>query len=384
MCRRPGTRLLIDLPGVPLQSTALFASQEAGRTAPTGRLRLVGCDHCSAASNSAFVADLVPYDTAYENSQLFSPRFRAFAERLADDLIERFALEGRHVVEVGCGKGEFLALLCERGSLRGTGFDPTYDGEAEALTGTGTLTILPTWFDENAAGDPTDLVCCRHVLEHIDDPVSFLRRIRQPMQPDTALYLEVPNAAFTFTESGLWDLIYQHCIYFTGDALAGAVEAAGFDVVRRRSVFEDQFLALEAAATDRDDKPRNLRPAANAVATVDDFVVQAGRFTDVMDRWRGRLAHWRSSGRRVAMWGAGAKGVTFLNLVASDNEVETVVDVNPRKQGRHLAGTGHRVDVPTVLQQHRPDVVIVANQAYEAEIVGVLADLGVTAEIVAL
>jgi SAM-dependent methyltransferase len=376
VCASPRVRPLLDLPAVPLQSTALFPSAEAGRAAPSGRLRLVGCDRCSAVSNAAFVADSVPYESSYENSQLFSPRFRAFAEQLSDHLVDRFELEGKHVVEVGCGKGEFLALLCTRGSLRGTGFDPTYDGESDALTGAATLQILPTWFDEHAGSDPADLVCCRHVLEHIADPVAFLRSIRRPMRPDTVLYLEVPNAAFTFTEAGLWDLIYQHCIYFTADALTAAVRSAGFDVLQQGSVFDGQFLAVEAIATSRPDEEREVEPVVDADATMDRLAEQAARFARVVDEWRSRLADWRAASKRVALWGAGAKGVSFLNVVSPDDGVGVVVDMNVRKQGRHLAGTGHLVEQPDVLRRYEPEVVVVANKAYEGEIAAALAALG--------
>jgi SAM-dependent methyltransferase len=334
-------------------------------------------------TNVAFAADLVPYDGSYENSQLFSPKFRDFAERLSDQLRDRYALGGKHVVEVGCGKGEFLAMLCERGSLRGTGFDPTYDGEVEQA-GAHSLRILRQPYDEHAAADAADLVCCRHVLEHIDRPVAFLRTIRRPMQPDTALYLEVPNAAFTFTASGLWDLIYQHCIYFTPDALAAAARAAGFEVSTVESVFDDQFLALEGRAGDAPDIERPVDAVGDAALTIERFAAEAARFATMIDDWRSRLGSWRADGRRVAMWGAGAKGVTFLNLTGIDAGIATVVDVNPRKHGRYLAGSGHRVERPDALRAFEPDVVLITNAAYREEIALALRELGVAPEVVSL
>jgi SAM-dependent methyltransferase len=389
-CGSSDVRLLVDLPAVPVQSTALFASADTARAAPSGRLRLVGCHHCSAASNAVFRADLVPYDSSYENSQLFSPRFRAFAEDLSDDLVARHALGGGHVVEVGCGKGEFLALICTRGSMRGTGFDPTYDGEVDALGTPGSVRIKRTWFDERAADDPADVVCCRHVLEHIPEPVGFLGSIRRAMRPDTVLYLEVPNARFTFTESGLWDLIYQHCIYFTAEALEAAVHAAGFAVERQQVVFDEQFLALEATATDRPHEPRTTARVATAASVVDGFWAETVRFASLVDAWHERLTSWHEAGRRVALWGAGAKGVTFLNLTADTESagdtgpIEVVVDVNERKQGHYLAGTGHRVDPPARLKAIQPDVVLIANRAYEAEIATALSELGLDASIESL
>lgn len=383
VCGSADVTLLAELPPVPVQSTALFDSAAEARAAPRGRLRLVGCRRCSAVSNAAFEADLVPYDGDYENSQLFSPRFRRFAEQLSDDLVQRHGLRGKHVVEVGCGKGEFLALMCERGSMRGTGFDPTYRGEVDALAAGGSMRILPTWFDERAAADPADIVCCRHVLEHVAEPATFLRSIRRAMTPGTVLYVEVPNARFTFTDSGLWDLIYQHCVYYTGEALEAVARAAGFEVERRRDAFEGQFLALEARAVDAPEG-EHVAPVAGAPGVVATLAAEAQRFSALVERWRERLAEWCEDGRRVALWGAGAKGVTFLNLAADTELVRVAVDVNERKQGRFLAGTGHRVDSPARLAEVPPDVVVVTNRAYEAEIEADLARAGIETDLVSL
>ncbi len=384
VCGSRDTWELLDVPAVPVQSTALFETRESALAAPQGPLRLAGCHHCSAVTNVAFGADLVPYDGSYENSQLFSPKFRAFAEQLSDHLRDRYALDGKHVVEVGCGKGEFLAMLCARGSLRGTGFDPTYEGEVEQTGSHDALHILRQPYDEHAAADPADLVCCRHVLEHIDEPVSFLRTIRRPMRPDTALYLEVPNAAFTFTDSGLWDLIYQHCIYFTPGALRAAARAAGFEVSSVESVFDDQFLALEGLAGDAPDVDRPVDAVDDAASTIERFAAVATRFTTMVDDWRARLDGWRDRGRRIALWGAGAKGVTFLNLTDTDAGIGSVVDVNPRKHGRYLAGSGHRVEGPDVLRAIEPDVVVITNAAYADEIAASLRELGLASELVSL
>jgi SAM-dependent methyltransferase len=332
----------------------------------------------------AFDADLVLYDGSYENSQLFSPKFRAFAEDLSDSLRDRFSLEGGHVVEVGCGKGEFLAMLCNRGAMRGTGYDPTYEGEAEALSPDGSLRVLRRPYDEHAQAEPADLVACRHVLEHIDDPVRFLRTIRTPMQPGTVLYLEVPNARFTFTESGLWDLIYQHCIYFTAEALDAAARAAGFEVMRTEAAFDGQFVALEAMAGSLPDVDRPIGAVDGASETIEGFARPAARFEHLISEWRERLERWHTAGRRVALWGAGAKGVTFLTLVDAGARVDTIVDINRRKQGRHLAGTGHRVDAPEALCRVQPDVVMITNAAYRSEIAESLDTLGVASEIVSL
>jgi hypothetical protein len=76
------------------------------------------------------------------------------------------------------------------------------------------------------------------------------------------------------------------------------------------------------------------------------------------------------------VWGAGSKGVMFLNHVQNRNGVEYVVDINPQKQGMFVAGTGQQIVSPQFLQLYRPDVIVVMNVIYQKEIQEVTAGLG--------
>jgi len=84
----------------------------------------------------------------------------------------------------------------------------------------------------------------------------------------------------------------------------------------------------------------------------------------------------------VAVWGMGSKGVTFLNTVPGAASIETVVDINPRKQGHHVAGTGQRILTPEQLAELGADVVIAMNPLYREEIGGDLEALGIHADVV--
>src|SRR5262249_26060443 len=86
-------------------------------------------------------------------------------------------------------------------------------------------------------------------------------------------------------------------------------------------------------------------------------------------------------GARPVLWGAGSRGVQFLTQVDPDLRLAAVVDVNPRKWGRFLPVTAHRVDSPETLRDLKPAAVIITNPSYTAEIGASLAELGVQAQI---
>lgn len=379
ICAAPQRGPSVDLGDVPAQSTALHAEAASARRAPSGHVRLAGCERCGTVYNADFDPDIVPYDGHYENSQFFSARFRAYAQDLAARLVHDHHLAGRHVIEVGSGKGEFLAELARAGVGRATGFDPSYEGEIDAL-GLEHVELVPEKYGPGSVVDPGAVVC-RHVLEHLTDPIAFLADIRAAMAEDSpVLYVEVPNRGVTFSEAGLWDVIYQHCSYFDERSLRWVAEAAGFEVLRSGTAFDGQFLFVEAtprpAGADRT-PPSGPPSSDHDAAGIEDF---ASLYERVVGTWRARLASWKQEGRSVALWGGGAKGVTFLNLVDA-TAVDEVIDVNPRKQGSYLPGTGHRVISPAELAERPVDEVVVTNAAYLDEIVAQLAALGVEAHL---
>jgi hypothetical protein len=97
--------------------------------------------------------------------------------------------------------------------------------------------------------------------------------------------------------------------------------------------------------------------------------------------WRDRIGKLANQGARPVLWGAGSRGVQFLSFADTDRRLSAVVDVNPRKWGRYLPVTAHRVDPPETLTRLRPDAVIITNPSYRTEIGEHLRRLGVEAEL---
>ncbi|MCZ7663017.1 MAG: class I SAM-dependent methyltransferase [Thermoleophilia bacterium] len=104
-----------------MHSCVLVDSREAALAFPQGDIRLELCGSCGFVQNSAFDPGLIDYFQEYEETQGYSATFEAFARGLAAALVARHDLRGKEILEIGCGKGEFLALLCELGGNRGLG-----------------------------------------------------------------------------------------------------------------------------------------------------------------------------------------------------------------------------------------------------------------------
>jgi SAM-dependent methyltransferase len=338
---------------------------EAGRC-PRGELALVHCAGCGFVFNAAFDETLVRYAPGYDASQSHSPVFGRYLDELAHDLVTRHSLRGKTVVEVGCGAGHFLVRLRRAGIREGVGFDPSYAEHPDGLPAG--VTIRAETFPPREPHPSADLVCARHVLEHVARPAAFLSALGGPLggAADAVLFIETPRLEWILEQRAFWDVCYEHCSYFTAPALRRLVEAAGFAVTRAGSSFGGQYQYLEA----RPGPPRGRSHPSDGEAAA-----LAGRLEAFAREAEASLAEWRVRVGALArrggclVWGAGAKGVSFLNALGlGPDTVPAVVDLNPGKQGRYIPGTGQPIIPPADLRSHPAESILVMNPNYLEEI----------------
>jgi hypothetical protein len=157
------------------------------------------------------------------------------------------------------------------------------------------------------------------VLEHLAQPRAFLQMVRQALgtRRNTVVFFEVPNGLCTLRDLAIWDIIYEHCAYFSPSSLARLFVACGFDICALRETFAGQFLCLEAwpAAAETGTPPTGVVSAQDLAQEARSF---AARFQRKKARWEERLAHLEAHGQRCVVWGAGSKGVTFLRAYRPD------------------------------------------------------------------
>lgn len=376
-CHQDLNHAILRLEGLPVLCNALWPDGEQARSCPRGEMDLVLCEYCGLLFNRAFEPSLMAYAADYETSLHFSPTFQEYADDLARSLVQEHDLVGRSAIEIGCGRGEFLVLLAQAGMGHCLGFDRSFS--ADLVTLPEGVEIRSHYYSDARPGPTADLVCSRHVLEHIPEPGRLLEELASALEPSALLYLEVPNALYTLQDLGIWDLIYEHCNYFTPPSLRWTLEAQGFGGVDVRSAYGGQFLSSwsrkghdRRSPTRIDEGPSLLRLAQGL----------ARSRTEKIESFEEDLRQALDAGQRTAIWGAGSKGVTFLNSLPSGMEIATAIDKNPRKQGKHLPGTGQKILSPEEAAEAPLDLVFVMNPIYAREIEEQLRELGSRAELV--
>ncbi|WP_192936870.1 methyltransferase domain-containing protein [Sinorhizobium meliloti] len=325
------------------------------------------------------------YTTNFEESQHFSETFGSFAKQLAGQMAEKCSIAAKHVIDIGCGKGEFLRELCTLGGATGLGIDPGYREDEGRGTDDPRLQFIVDYFGPKYEELIADVVLCRHTLEHIAPVREFARSIRRLVgtRSHTWVAFETPDAKRVLKEAAFWDIYYEHCSYFTAGSHARLFRQEGFEVTELELVYGGQYIVQYAKPASGRTQP--TLPQEDDLAELEHLIESfPARVSAVQQQWRERIKEIHSSGRRIVLWGGGSKAVSFLTTLGLSDEVQAAVDINPYKQGKYTPGTGHPVIAPQTLSDQPPDFVIVMNAIYLSEVRRMLDALDLKPQIAAV
>jgi SAM-dependent methyltransferase len=384
-CDDAEMEIFYEVKSVPTNSCILLSSPEEAKNYPRGDIDLGFCPKCGFISNTTFDEKLTEYSGRYEETQGFSGTFNKFHRELAERLIDRYDLHGKEVLEIGCGKGEFITLLSELGNNRGVGFDPGYDDQRNMGSEASNVTFIKDFYSEKYTSYKADFICCKMTLEHIHQTSDFIITVKRSIgdNNETKIFFQIPESTRILKDCAFEDIYYEHCSYFTPGSLARLFRKAGFKVVNIETEYDDQYLTIEAIpdGSENDEKlaqENDLKEVTEYVRTFKE------RCNKTFQLWEERLNRFKDNNSKVVLWGSGSKGVSFLTSLDVGNYIEYVVDINPHRQGYYMAGTGQKIVGPDFLKEYKPDSIIIMNPIYKEEISRDLSDMGLSPEIITL
>jgi len=360
LCASPSPQVFFQRRNVPVHQNVVCASAEEARQFTRGDLLLAFCRTCGFVFNAAFDPNSLRYSAAYENTQSCSPYFKHYLTELGESLLTKYRLHDKVVIEVGCGKGEFLRLLCKDGRNRGIGFDPSYVGPDTAEQGA--VRFIRAFYDSQHAQFAPDFVCCRHVIEHVQSPLEMLHAVRQAIGNgmDSFVYFETPALPWILDTVTFWDFFYEHCSYLTAENLTWAFEQTGFQVLETHLAFDEQYLCIEAkpALANRTAEPAIPRCVPDLWSKIKSFLA---RLKERMQACEEKIDAFDRAGG-CAIWGAAAKGTTLVNTIDLENRrIRVLIDINPAKHGKYVPGTGHQIVSPSYLREQSSRIAGVVN-----------------------
>ncbi len=384
-CGHHELSIFYEVRNVPVHSCLMMSSKEEALNFPCGDVVLGFCNRCGFITNTQFDPKWSSYAPNYEDQQSFSPTFNKFALKLANNLVDKYDLHNKDIVEIGCSKGDFLLLLCELGNNRGVGIDPSVVPGRVSSEAAGRVKFIQEYYSEAHAQFVGDFICCRHTLEHIQPTSQFIKTVRQSIgdRLDTTVVFEIPDNTRVLQEQAFEDIYYEHCSYFSPGTLARLFRNSGFEVTDLYRDYGEQYLLIEAKPVNT--PSQTIHPFEESVAEVaQDVKLFAEKIEQKLQYWKNYLQEAQVRQEKVVVWGSGSKCVAFLTTLNTIDTIEYAVDINPHRHGKFIPGVGKEIMAPEFLKTYQPDKVIVMNAIYCDEIGQMLKDMGVSTEVVAL
>ena len=387
-CKTPLVHTFLDLGRQPLANSYLTAEQLAAGTEQAYPLHVRVCHKCFLVqADDAVPADAI-FDDAYAYFSSYSTSWVEHARRYAVAMAERFGLGPESlVVEVASNDGYLLQHFVEM-DIPVLGVEPTAN-TAEAARARGVPTEV-MFFGERtgqllaAQGYEADLMAANNVLAHVPDIADFVAGFREMLKDEGALTFEFPHL-LNLIEKVQFDTIYhEHFSYLSLLAVEQVLRANGlrpFDIERLSTHGGSLrlFCCHMGSGHEETDALRDLREAEHAAGfdRIETYAGFAPKVEAVRESFRAFLAAEKAAGRRIAAYGAAAKGNTFLNYCgATTDDIVAVFDASPAKQGRFLPGSHLPILEPAAVREVRPDDLLILPWNLKDEIMGQLAFIG--------
>lgn len=384
-CAAELTRTVVDLGSMPLANSYLPLVPADAASEPRYQLHVRICDVCLLVQVEAAVpAEAIFTDYAYFSS--YSASWVEHARRYALDAIDKLELgSASMVVEIASNDGYLLRHFADKG-IGVVGVEPARN-VAEVARANGIPTETRFFGEEYARElltrfNPPDLIVANNVLAHVPDLNDFVRGLAVSAKGSSVISIEVPHVLRMLERTEFDTIYHEHFSYFSLLALRnllGAHDLEVFDVeelpthggslrvwatssgARGVTSEVDRVLTLERSRGLDDPK------------TYESFAVDVGH---TIAEFREFLELVRREGRRLAAYGAAAKGNTFLNAIgATSRDIAYVVDRSPHKQGHFLPGSHLPILDPGHVITDQPDYLLILPWNLRTEIEGQMAEI---------
>jgi hypothetical protein len=334
-------------------------------------LKLKVCEHCWLVQTEDYAqADqLFSSDYAYFSST--SSSWLAHAKCYCKSITERLRLDAASlVIEIASNDGYLLRNFVDA-HIPCLGIEPTAStaAAAERLG----IPVLREFFGKAlgcrlaAEGKQANLIVGNNVYAHVPNINDFTSGLKAALKPGGTITLEFPHL-MRLIEHTQFDTVYhEHFSYLSLHTVSRIFEAASLRVLDVEEL-PTHGGSLRVYGSHADDP----RPTASAVDRILDAELQAGlRSLKPYDTFQQRanavkngllnyLVNQLHGGRKIAAYGAAAKGSTLLNYAGIKPDLlPYVCDAAPSKQGKFLPGSHIPIVSPAVLRERKPDIVLI-------------------------
>ncbi len=309
---------------------------------------LVVCE-CSGCGLVQLNNDPVHYFKETIRASAFSEEMKDFRISQFSTIIDRFSLHGKKIIEIGCGRGEYLSLLKECGADP-YGLEQSPESVQECLKNE--LNVSQGFMehaDFTIGHAPFDAFVILNFLEHLPDINTVLRGIGNNLTDNAIGLVEVPNFDMILRSKLFSEFTCDHLFYFTQETISQTLRLNGFEIVECNEIWHDYIISVVVRKRARLNLEQFHRHHLKLRSEIEEYI----------NRFRGG---------KVAIWGAGHQALAIMSLMDLSGSIKYVVDSATFKQGRYTPATHIPIVSPETLESDPVDAVIVMAAGYSDEV----------------
>jgi 2-polyprenyl-3-methyl-5-hydroxy-6-metoxy-1,4-benzoquinol methylase len=295
----------------------------------------------------------VPYYKEVVRASAYSEEMGQFRMKQFKEFVSKYALQSKKVIEIGCGRGEYLSFMQDAGA---DAYGLEYsENSVEECVANGLQVNLGFIEKTNVRlnNAPFDAFFIMSFLEHLPDPNTVLQGICNNLCDGGVGLVEVPNFDMIIKNKLFSEFIGDHLFYFTRDTLHNTLSRNGFEVVECDNVWHNYIIS----ATVRKRKPLDLKTFRNAQNNI------KRNLHEYIERF---------PEKKVAVWGAGHQSLAVIALAELQDMIRYVVDSAPFKQGKYTQATHIPIVSPRELETDPVEAVIIIAAAYSNEVLKIM------------
>ncbi|OGW41237.1 MAG: methyltransferase [Nitrospirae bacterium RBG_13_39_12] len=297
--------------------------------------------------------DPVPYYKEVIRAAAFSEEMKDFRRKQFDSFIQKYSLKGKKIIEIGCGRGEYLSIIQQFG-INAYGLEHSEESVMQCVKNG--LKVLQGFIDSSTYRldhAPFDAFIILNFLEHLPDPNSTLRGIYNNLTDDAVGLVEVPNFDMILRNKLFSEFTCDHLFYFTRETLNATLRLNGFEIIDCNEEWYEYIISAIVKKREKIDISHFYKYQAQLKNEIEEYI---RRFKD----------------KRVAIWGAGHQALAIISLINLADKIKYVVDSAAFKQGKYTPATHVRIVSPDTLYSDPVDAVIVMAASYSDEVARII------------
>ena len=308
---------------------------------------------CSACGLVQLSNDPVPYFREVIRAAGISKEMTDFRITQFGEFVEKYFLKQKKVIEIGCGRGEYLSILQNFDlDVHGLEFSEKSVNHCNANG----LKVKEGFIEsgnEKLSDGPFDGFLILNFFEHLPDPSTILKGIHHNLRDDAVGIIEVPNFDMILRKKLFSEFIGDHLFYFTRDTLLSTLNRNGFEVIDCRDVWYDYIISAIVRKRQPLDISTFYRHQEKLKKEIVNYIDQ---FED----------------GDVAVWGAGHQAMAVISLINISDRIKYVVDSAAFKQGKFTPASHIPIVSPETLNSNPVDAIIIMAAGYSDEVAGIV------------